>query len=451
MILHCVRAPTLKFTSGVNPNNIALHTLVELYCDVPWQAPYPLIVSIGKLENTSQTPDTIEAWVSSEVISSSSMFFKIPATSQFEGKVVCWYKSTKSSLKNPYSAFTALSPPNITVNPNPFLHGGNYTVYCNTSLSSLTNFTLSLFYRILPVTPGTNWTSLGSMFFTGSIYARQTNVVIPVEYGCTIEMLYNGKVLKSPLAIEKAIPETFPVRLWEKDRGESCLGDLEINFKLTWTPVCQSDVNAEVAATTASVVCRELGCGQVMEWKRLVDVQKQFRNTIGNISCNGEETKIKDCKMNVTEWCNQRSSLYIVCSDALPGPELSVVSYGLVSKLYISEKQDVELLCTLNLSHLGEKDYGYYILRRNGQSIGETYGHPHQVVTFRQYAPVQGEYECAFQLYSSKIKQVSRPSNTVLVYIYVAPDPVPIVAGVLTTLTGVAILVYICVYRTSTE
>ncbi len=35
--------------------------------------------------------------------------------------------------------------------------------------------------------------------------------------------------------------------------------------------------------------------------------------------------------------------------------------------------------------------------------------------------------------------------------VYNPPDPVPIVAGVLTTAAGIAILVYICIYRTTAE
>ncbi len=35
--------------------------------------------------------------------------------------------------------------------------------------------------------------------------------------------------------------------------------------------------------------------------------------------------------------------------------------------------------------------------------------------------------------------------------VYNPPDPVPIVAGVLTTAVGLALLVYICIYRTKAE
>lgn len=35
--------------------------------------------------------------------------------------------------------------------------------------------------------------------------------------------------------------------------------------------------------------------------------------------------------------------------------------------------------------------------------------------------------------------------------VYNPPDPVPIVAGVLTTVIGIAILTYICIYRTATQ
>lgn len=105
----------------------------------------------------------------------------------------------------------ALSHPKVTVHPNLFRKGENYNVYCESSYNLATNFTLSLYYRILPVTPGTNWTLAGSLFLTNhtSIILRQTNVVVPIEFACSMEMLYNGKVLHSSLSkSEQAIPGT---------------------------------------------------------------------------------------------------------------------------------------------------------------------------------------------------------------------------------------------------
>lgn len=105
----------------------------------------------------------------------------------------------------------ALRAPKVSLHPNLFRVGGNYTVYCNSTSGPVTNFTLSLYYRSLPVTPGTNWTFAGSVFLTDSnnIFISNTNAVVPIEFTCDMEMLYNGKVLSSPKSnIEKAIPGT---------------------------------------------------------------------------------------------------------------------------------------------------------------------------------------------------------------------------------------------------
>ncbi|XP_073708595.1 uncharacterized protein [Garra rufa] len=462
-------APTFEYGYRVNVNNIELNAIVNVACKTPWSAPYPVTVSLGMLDSPSQTPETTESLVTSEVISrADTRHFTIPATAKFEGKFVCWYKSTRTELKNPYSKLSnpltlvvsALSPPNVTVHPNLFLKGEDYTVQCDSVYSLLvTNFTLSLYYRILPVTPGTNWTSSGSLFLTNhtSIIVTQRNAVVPVEFTCTMEMLYNGKVLHSSQSkIEQAFPEELPVRLWEQERGESCLGYLDITLKGKWQPVCQKEVDAEAdssaAAATAEVVCRELGCGQVLEWQRVLDNKRYFTQTVGGIRCSGKEKKIKDCPVKKIEDCKQRGMLYIICSDALPRPKLSVDTYGDVSELYVTDKQDVKIICSIHSAFLKSNDNGDMEIRRNGAYFSKTYNHPGYPASFSQYAPVTpGEYECVFYPRTTKIISASQPSNSVFIYIYNPPNPVPIVAGVLTTAVGVAIMVYVCVFRTATK
>ncbi|KAF4112344.1 uncharacterized protein si:dkey-195m11.11 [Onychostoma macrolepis] len=461
-------APSFSYRFRINESNIELNSIVEFACGTTWNAPYPITVSVGKLESPSQTPETTEAWVTSEVIRRSDIiYFTIPVTAKYEGKIVCWYKSTRTDSKNPYSELSspitlvvsALSHPKVTVHPNLFRKGENYTVQCDSAYNLATNFTLSLYYHILPVTPGTNWTFAGSLFLTNytSIVLRQTNVVVPIEFACSMEMLYNGKVLHSSLSkSEQAIPEELPVRLWEQERGESCLGYLDVTLKGKWEPVCQREVDTEAdssaTAATAEVACRELGCGHVLKWERLLDARRLFTQTVGGIRCIGKEKKIKDCPVEQIEDCKQRGMLYIVCSDALPRPKLSVDMYGPVSELYVKDKENVKISCSIDSAYLKSKDYGYLEFRRDGAYLSQSYSKPGNPESFTQYAPVpQGEYECVFQLTSSKMKPKSQPSNSVFIYIYNPPDPVPIIAGVLTTAVGLAILVYICIYRTTAE
>ncbi|XDV35617.1 hypothetical protein PO909_005526 [Leuciscus waleckii] len=265
-------------------------------------------------------------------------------------------------------------------------------------------------------------------------------------------MLYNGKVLHSLQSkIEQAIPEEeLPVRLWEQNRGESCLGDLDVKIRGMWEPVCQQEVNASVAIATANVVCRELGCGHVLVW-RILENNRHFSGKIGGFRCSGKEEKTRDCPMNENESCKNRGTLYIVCSDALPTPKLSVMTYGPVPKLYVKDKQNVEISCSFDSTYLKPTDYGYIVFRKNGVILRDQYSKPGTSASITQSYEVAGEYDCVYRLYSSKIQLVSQPSNTVFIYIYNPPDPVPIVAGVLTTVIGIAILTYICIYRTATQ
>ncbi|XP_067316113.1 uncharacterized protein si:dkey-195m11.11 [Pseudorasbora parva] len=381
--------------------------------------------------------------------------------------MVCWYQSTRPEPKNSYSQFSnplplfvsALPPPKVSLKPNLFLVGGNYTVYCNSAAGPVTNFTLILYYRTLPVTRGTNWTTAGSVFLTNSnsIFLQQTNAVIPIEFACTMEMLYNGKMLRSPQSkSEQAFPEELPVRLWEQDRGESCLGYLDVKLKGKWEPVCQKEVdsvvNASAVLATAKVVCRELRCGHVLGWKSILKNERPFSKIIGGIRCSGNEEKTRDCPMNDIELCENMGFLYIICSDALPPPKLSVITYDPVSELYVKDKENVEISCSIDSTYLKPSDNGYMLFRKDGAVLREFYSKPGSSVSMTLYAKVQeGEYDCAYQLYSSKNRQVSQPSNTVFIYIYNPPNPVPIVAGVLTTVVGVAILTYVCICRTTKE
>lgn len=115
------------------------------------------------------------------------------------------------------SLLAHLPPPKVTMQPKFFSVGGNYTVYCDSTLNHATNFSMSLYYRTLPVTPQTTLFHLGSLNLTGTnnrIFVTQTNANIQVEYVCTMKMLYNGKVLHSPLSnFEAAIP----------GKGEQCI------------------------------------------------------------------------------------------------------------------------------------------------------------------------------------------------------------------------------------
>lgn len=120
--------------------------------------------------------------------------------------------------------------------------------------------------------------------------------------------------LKTWCIVFPCVEEELPVRLWEQKRGESCLGDLAVKIKANWEMVCQED-DASVAIATADVVCRELGCGHVLEfWRRISENKQYISDKIGGFSCSGKEEKTRDCPINEIESCKNRGTLYIVCS-----------------------------------------------------------------------------------------------------------------------------------------
>lgn len=51
------------------------------------------------------------------------------------------------------------------------------------------------------------------------------------------------------------------------------------------------------------------------------------------------------------------SELSTFLPDAIPRPTLSVFSHGPVSKLYVTEKQNVEIVCSINSTYLKTQDY----------------------------------------------------------------------------------------------
>nr|XP_055070209.1 uncharacterized protein LOC129451157 [Misgurnus anguillicaudatus] len=453
-----LEVPKLSFESRVN---IQLYTEVVFKCVIP-SVPFPISIFIGKLESSSQTPETTVPLVTSKVIRYwTYVLFFVNAQPTTEGDVVCWYKSTSngqtSGFSNPVKlVISSLPPPKLTLRPKLFRFGGNYTVYCDSTTDKATNFSMSLYYRTLPVTPKTTFIHLRSLNLTettNKIILTQKNVNFQVEYVCTMEMLYNGKVLRSPLSnYEAAIPEELPIQLQSNGRAGGCLGSLNIKLRDKWKAVCQEEIttisSSSAAAATAVVACRELGCGHVVGWTREVDVYMRGPS-VGGVRCNGSENKIRDCPMDDIQFCSHINTLRVACSDALPPPKLSVVTHGPVSKLYVTDKQSVEISCSFNSPFLKSYWTVQMVFRHNGVALRDVYTRPNSNSQWTIDAPVpEGEYDCVFEIDRTFLSQ---PSNPVSIYIYNPPDLGPIVAGVLTSAIGAAILIYLCVCKASKE
>ncbi|XP_051543956.1 deleted in malignant brain tumors 1 protein-like [Myxocyprinus asiaticus] len=94
--------------------------------------------------------------------------------------------------------------------------------------------------------------------------------------------------------------------------NNSCSGRVEVLYNGQWGTVCDDDWDISDAA----VVCRELGCGDVIEAK----TGSYFGHGSGpiwinNINCNGTESTLKNCISNgrVMQNCEHKKEAVVIC------------------------------------------------------------------------------------------------------------------------------------------
>ncbi|XP_043845854.1 scavenger receptor cysteine-rich type 1 protein M130-like [Dromiciops gliroides] len=94
--------------------------------------------------------------------------------------------------------------------------------------------------------------------------------------------------------------------------GSRCAGTVELEMQGLLGTVCQSAMNME----TASVICRQLGCGSVVSISHMDDFgEVTMHRGLTGISCDGNEASFWDCKhwRWGTTSCSDRSR--VICSE----------------------------------------------------------------------------------------------------------------------------------------
>ncbi|XP_051746083.1 deleted in malignant brain tumors 1 protein-like [Ctenopharyngodon idella] len=93
----------------------------------------------------------------------------------------------------------------------------------------------------------------------------------------------------------------------------SCSGRVEVLYNGTWGTVCDDDWDL----TDAAVVCREMGCGDVIEAKRGAYFgQGSGPIWMDNVKCNGTESTLLSCQSNGrgVHNCRQSNDAGVICS-----------------------------------------------------------------------------------------------------------------------------------------
>ncbi|XP_019910800.3 scavenger receptor cysteine-rich type 1 protein M130 isoform X2 [Esox lucius] len=404
-----------------------------------------MTVSFGRVNQSAVFTSTLK--------DSTKVKFTTTAIAANEGIYVCWYNDSRTG-----EVSAASNPVNLIISPlpSPWLSvpafipiGGNYTVRCSTT-SSIPNRTLSLYFRKVPVTVG-NETFMfwGSAALTGNqdviiLDRKLVDATESFEFICRLDIVdANQHLYLSPLSnYLPAIAEEAPIRLVPENQGSKCLGQLEVQIGGRWGPVCQEGNVDFRARQMARVVCRELSCGTPWSVETTRD-DGSAEFSLGSISCQGNEGRLRDCVISeVHPSCSRRTGLDVVCSDALPAPQILITGYRVGSRIAISDEHSLEFSCMFDAPWFGTREI-YMYLRRNSESNTETIYSKQlasgEKLTTTLDAPIKsGEYTCTI----GESKHVA----SVKIFVSKWPSVGLIVAGVFAGLIGVGILVsmYIC-------
>ncbi|KAL7832801.1 hypothetical protein SRHO_G00298190 [Serrasalmus rhombeus] len=444
--------PSLSLHPSVNANDIEMFSTVKLLCAIPDKAPFPVAVFVSRADDPAENP---EPWP--KLQRADTIPFPIVMKPGMEGAYICWYKSTKtkenSGLSSPVDLFiNSIPKPLMFLLPSPiFPVGGSYIAQCETPVNEIRNITLSFYERQLPLSPGNeNFTFIGSRFLLPGEWGakiNQTNVVKSVEIACRMEVFYKGRVFQSTSNPMKAIPDELPAHLYSSTRKSmSCAGYLLLRVKEDWTPICFQNKYTNNEKDLANIVCREVNCGHALTWNTYTT---DSMNALATPRCTGKENRIAECPIYNPKDC-EKKLLHVICSGALPPPKLSVKDHGSGPWVYIKPKESATLICTLESHSMETNEWIYLTITYKGQELtssrtsSDITGNIWSIEYALPSDKREGEFACFARL-------SSKNSNSVHIYIYDPPSTGAIAAAVITTLAGAAILICMCIFRTSEE
>ncbi|XP_060758925.1 deleted in malignant brain tumors 1 protein-like [Neoarius graeffei] len=93
--------------------------------------------------------------------------------------------------------------------------------------------------------------------------------------------------------------------------GSECQGEVEIYFRQDWRRVLLDSWSL----SEASVVCRQLGCGSVLNYRSSPSTTEHKYMCVTGFSCSGTEAHLGNCSRAQNVSCSSGEQLYITCSD----------------------------------------------------------------------------------------------------------------------------------------
>ncbi|MCI4388653.1 hypothetical protein PGIGA_G00088520 [Pangasianodon gigas] len=92
--------------------------------------------------------------------------------------------------------------------------------------------------------------------------------------------------------------------------GSECQGEVELYFRQDWRRVLLDSWSL----SEASVLCRQLGCGSVLNYRSSPSTTEHKHVCVTGFSCSGNEAHLGNCSSAQPVNCSSGEQLYITCS-----------------------------------------------------------------------------------------------------------------------------------------
>ncbi|MCI4388658.1 hypothetical protein PGIGA_G00088620 [Pangasianodon gigas] len=92
--------------------------------------------------------------------------------------------------------------------------------------------------------------------------------------------------------------------------GSECQGEVEMYFRQDWRRVLLDSWSL----SEASVLCRQLGCGSVLNYRSSPSTTEHKHMCVTGFSCSGSEAHLGNCSSAQPVNCSSGEKLYITCS-----------------------------------------------------------------------------------------------------------------------------------------